>query len=84
MQGLLSPATTLIVRTATILTDQVRQIGSVYRGRSALKVGHTRKDREIAVGIVDLIETAVRNGRILCISHPDQLDQGYPDSNRWT
>ena len=52
-------------------------------GDVRLFVSHAHKDGEIAAGMVDLIETAlVRNGRILCTSHPDQREYGYPNSNR--
>jgi hypothetical protein len=52
-------------------------------GDIRLFVSHSHKDHKIASGLVDLIETAlVRDGRILCTSHPNQKDYGYPDLNR--
>jgi hypothetical protein len=48
-------------------------------GDIQLFVSHAHKDREIAEGIVDLIETAlVREGRILCTSHRNPA-YGYPE-----
>ena len=52
-------------------------------GNIRLFVSHSHEDHEIATGIVDLIETAlVRDGRILCTSHANRQDYGYPDSDR--
>ena len=52
-------------------------------GNIRLFVSHAHEDHEIATGIVDLIETAlVRDGRILCTSHPNRNEYGYPDSDR--
>ncbi len=52
-------------------------------GNIQLFVSHSHKDHEIAAGMVDLIETAlVRDGRILCTSHPNRPAYGYPDSDR--
>jgi hypothetical protein len=52
-------------------------------GDVRLFVSHAHKDHDIAAGMVDLIETAlVRDGRILCTSHPNRTDYGYPDSDR--
>jgi hypothetical protein len=52
-------------------------------GNIRLFNSHSSKDREIAAGVVDLIETAlVREDRILCTSHPNKREYGYPNSDR--